>query len=42
MPIAPNTAALEPLFAPWEEPNAHRIRAESKIRQADSAVNVGF
>lgn len=23
-----NTAALEPLFKPWEEPNAHRVRAE--------------
>jgi type III restriction enzyme len=23
-------AALEPLFAPWEEPNAHRIRGEKK------------
>lgn len=22
-----NTAALEPLFAPWEEPNRHRVRA---------------
>lgn len=22
-----NTAALEPLFAPWEEPNKHRVRA---------------
>ena len=25
-----NPAALEPLFANWEEPNAHRIRAEVK------------
>ncbi len=23
-----NAAALEPLFAPWEEPNKHRVRAE--------------
>ena len=23
-----NTAALEPLFAPHEEPNFHRVRAE--------------
>ncbi|MEN8443862.1 MAG: DEAD/DEAH box helicase family protein [Cyanobacteria bacterium J06555_13] len=23
-----NPATLEPLFAPWEEPNAHRVRAE--------------
>jgi type III restriction enzyme len=23
-----NTAALEPLFAPWEEPNQHRIRGK--------------
>lgn len=23
-----NTAALEPLFAPWEEPNKHRIRSK--------------
>jgi len=26
--IAINTAALEPLFAPWEEPDKHRIRAQ--------------
>jgi len=25
--IVINTAALEPLFAPWEEPNKHRVRA---------------
>src|SRR5216683_2527220 len=24
-----NTAALEPLFAPWEEPNKHRVRASA-------------
>jgi type III restriction enzyme len=24
-----NTAALEPLFAPWEEPNKHRVRAST-------------
>ncbi|MBF2097084.1 MAG: DEAD/DEAH box helicase family protein [Gloeomargaritaceae cyanobacterium C42_A2020_066] len=23
-----NTAVLEPLFAPWQEPNAHRLRAD--------------
>jgi len=23
-----NTDALGPLFAPWEEPNAHRVRAD--------------
>lgn len=26
--IAINSAALEPLFAPWEEPNKHRVRAK--------------
>ena len=26
--IAINTAALEPLFAPWEEPDKHRVRAQ--------------
>src|ERR1700684_1133871 len=25
-----NSAALEPLFAPWEEPNRHRVRASTK------------
>lgn len=25
-----NTASLEPLFAPWEEPNKHRVRATKK------------
>jgi type III restriction enzyme len=25
-----NLAALEPLFAPWEEPNKHRVRADKK------------
>lgn len=24
-----NARALEPLFAPWEEPNAHRVRSET-------------
>lgn len=24
-----NTAALEPLFAPWEEPDKHRVRAQA-------------
>src|ERR1700694_370918 len=23
-----NAAALEPLYAPWQEPNAHRVRAD--------------
>lgn len=23
-----NLSALEPLYAPWEEPNAHRVRAD--------------
>lgn len=26
--IAINSAALEPLFAPWDEPNKHRVRAK--------------
>lgn len=26
-----NAAALEPLFAPWEEPNRHRVRAEKGL-----------
>ena len=25
-----NAAALEPLFAPWEEPNRHRVRASNR------------
>lgn len=25
-----NLSSLEPLFAPWEEPNKHRVRAEKK------------
>jgi type III restriction enzyme len=25
-----NAAALEPLFAPWDEPNRHRVRASVK------------
>jgi len=25
-----NTDALGPLFTPWEEPNAHRVRAEKE------------
>lgn len=32
-----NPTILEPLFAPWEEPNAHRIRAE---KAGDPAVIV--
>jgi type III restriction enzyme len=30
-----NLAALEPLFLPWEEPNAHRVRAKSKDAAAE-------
>jgi type III restriction enzyme len=30
-----NLALLEPLFAPWQEPNAHRVRAD---QSGDSAV----
>jgi type III restriction enzyme len=30
-----NPAVLEPLFAPWQEPNAHRVRAE---KTGDPAV----
>jgi type III restriction enzyme len=25
-----NPSALEPLFAPWEEPNSHRVRADKE------------
>ena len=25
-----NLAALEPLFAPWEEPDKHRVRATKR------------
>ena len=25
-----NPTALEPLFAPWEEPSAHRVRGDAK------------
>lgn len=32
-----NQAALEPLFAPWEEPNQHRVRAK---REGESAQAV--
>lgn len=31
-----NPAALEPLYLPWEEPNAHRVRAK---REGDPAVH---
>ena len=30
-----NPSILEPLFAPWQEPNAHRVRAE---KSGDPAV----
>src|SRR5713226_10778108 len=30
MSTAINAAALEPLFMPWEEPNAHRVRADRR------------
>jgi type III restriction enzyme len=30
MPDFLNPSALEPLFAPWEEPHSHRIRAEKE------------
>jgi type III restriction enzyme len=30
MPDLLNPSALEPLFAPWEEPNSHRVRAEKE------------
>lgn len=29
--LAINAAALEPLFAPWEEPNKHRVRAQKGL-----------
>ena len=29
-----NPSALEPLFMPWEEPNAHRVRAEKRDEPA--------
>jgi type III restriction enzyme len=32
-----NPTILEPLFAPWAEPNAHRVRAE---KAGDPAVMV--
>jgi type III restriction enzyme len=31
-----NTAALEPLFLPWEEPNAHRVRAKDRDQPAEA------
>lgn len=34
MPDTINPAALEPLFAPWDEPNAHRIRGEKRTNAA--------
>lgn len=30
-----NPGALEPLFLPWDEPNAHRVRAKSKEMPAE-------
>jgi len=30
MPGSFNPSALEPLFAPWEEPHSHRVRAEKE------------
>jgi type III restriction enzyme len=30
MPGILTPSALEPLFAPWEEPNSHRVRADSE------------
>ena len=30
MPGFLNPSALEPLFAPWEEPSSHRVRAEKE------------
>ncbi len=35
--ISINTAAIEPLFKPWEEPNKHRVRA--KTGQAPEIIN---
>lgn len=35
--ISINTAAIEPLFKPWEEPNKHRVRA--KTGQAPKIIN---
>lgn len=34
-----NPSALEPLFAPWEEPNAHRVRADKKSEPAKVVQN---
>ena len=31
-----NTAALEPLFAPWEEPDKHRVRAQQPVSRRRS------
>ena len=31
-----NPSALEPLFAPWEEPNSHRVRADNDGEPAKS------
>lgn len=32
-----NPSALEPLYAPWEEPNAHRVRAKKEGESAQTA-----
>ncbi len=42
-----NPSALEPLFEPWEEPNAHRIRADkpgdpAKVVRGRRASNIGI
>src|SRR6266849_8263052 len=34
MPGSLNPSALEPLFAPWEEPHSHRVRAEREGKPA--------
>ncbi len=36
--VVVNTAALEPLFAPWEEPIKHRVKAD-KPGQPAKVVN---
>ena len=36
MPDFLNPSALEPLFAPWEEPHSHRVRAEKEGEPAKS------
>lgn len=47
-PLTVNSAALEPLFAAWEEPNRHRVRSEAgdgaEVRpgRRPSAINGGL